>query len=543
MTRYCTYDVKPYVTCTQNGEAFGMGTSIAATIESVVPGDHMFTCLKSRGDVLDALKSCECDVGIGDFTEESVALTKGSNLSISYPYQPSAYVVLQRHTQSDRSIWGMFKPFTPGLWFLVATTPFCLALFMTFFAWAISKYKKTSFSLSVLPQYSFQNTLSFLNDYTNVEYLDWDGRMPYMICLKFFLQSMLVSFAFLCLIVTSVYTAQLTNIIISRDIFQEYLTFEEVVRANKRLVVPDELSSYFSYRFSERFDTWTPDSTDSFLDQVEKIRNGSLDAVVAMVGPSLWSLNTQNAECLLQINPGAYKMISGHAFMYSACTPGDFVSQRNDVIVDMVNRGVVEIQTQLLLGDYSVTNRPRNCIQRESAITIHDLAGGWVILAIGVSLPLLLSVSRYLYYLVIRCIRLYGSIFVLSSSSSSSHGKGSDSYTTTSICNQQNDYDMASVEHTYSKFNNKFYETGVVVDENSRHTRSPSCPGELEMPSHRNVREQKITTQNMSLHESPFYNTINTFPEQHDMISDDGDDDVYRTDTSSPDLTFRDRSQ
>jgi hypothetical protein len=417
--RYCAYDTKPYITCPETGQPFGFGVTVASTIESTIQGDISFTCLASRQDVLDALKNCDCDVGIGGFTVETLAILKGTNVSLSYPYQPTAYAIIRRTEHTGGTIWGMFRPFTPGLWILVIFTPFMLAVFMTFFAWIISKYKKTSFSLSVLPQYSFQNTLSFLNDYTTVEYLDWDGNMPYMFGLKCLLQGMLVAFAFLCLIVTSVYTAQLTNIIISSTILSESLTFEEVVRSTEKLVIPNELSSYFETRFNSRYGQWVPNSTADFLDQVERVRSGEIDGLVAMVGPSLWTLETNNRDCTLTVNRNSYKLVTGHSFVYSTCVNQDFINQRDMIIRDVTQRGITELQTGSILGKYFVSNEPLKCAGKSSSINIHDLAGGWVILAGAVALPFLLSVTRYLYYLLIKCISAYGGVFSLNTPTAS----------------------------------------------------------------------------------------------------------------------------
>lgn len=368
---------------------------------------------------MDALKNCDCDVGIGGFTVETLALLEGTNVSLSYPYQPTAYAVIRTTDQTRDTIWGLFRPFTPGLWILVIFTPFMLAVFMTFFAWIISKYKKTSFSFSVLPQYSFQNTLSFLNDYTRVEYLDWDGNMPYMFGLKCLLQNMLVAFAFLCLIVTSVYTAQLTNIIISSAMLSESLTFEEVVRSTEKLVIPNELSPYFETRFNSRYEQWVSNSTPDFLDQVERVRSGEIDGLVAMVGPSLWALETNNRDCTLTVNGNSYKLVTGHAFLYSTCVKPDFINRRDTIIRDVTQRGVTDSILGSILGNYFVSKKPLKCTGKSSSINIHDLAGGWVILAGAVALPFLLSVTRYLYYLLIKWISAYGGVFSLSTPTSS----------------------------------------------------------------------------------------------------------------------------
>ena len=414
---FCTYDFQPYTTCTNDGGIYGIGSSIVNTIEATQGNeffnDYTIRCLSSRTEVLDKLKSCECDVGVGDFNEAAFNLIRSSNMSISYPYRPEAYGIITRRKPRESTIWGLFRPFTVELWILVGMTPLMLAVAMTFFSWAISKYKKTSFSISLLPQYAFQNTMSFLNEYTSIEYMDWHGHSPYMLTLKFMLQSMLVAFAFLCLIVTSVYTAQLTNVILTREFFQEELSFTDTMRTLDKLISPPELIPFFQTIYNRETTVWVPDSTQNFTDQLDRIRRGETDGLIASVGAGLWALKTKNEDCRLDLNPHSYKLVNGQVFVFSPCLDQGVIDQRNRVILEIGQRGILEAQSKVVLGEFYVTTPPSVCNIRESAVTIHDLAGGWVILAVAVCLPLVATIARYLYYLARKCITMYGNIFVV----------------------------------------------------------------------------------------------------------------------------------
>jgi len=316
-------------------------------------------------------------------------------------------------------MWELFKPFTVGLWMLVIFTPLALAAFMTFFSWAISRYKKTTFSMGVFPQYMFQNALAFLNDYTSVQYMDWQGPSAYMLVLKFLLQSMLVAYAFLCLIVTSVYTAELTNIILRSSLRQETETFESIVKGTTTLSVPFELQQYFRTRYNVETFPWVPDATQNFTDQLDNLRAGAIDGIVTTGETALWAIKNKNPGCLLSVNPTAYAPIVGQVILYSPCVSLSDVISRDRLIVEFTQRGIFEFVAESILGDFDISSTFAGCVSPPSAISIYDVAGGWVILAVGIAGPFLFALSRYLYFLVKKCIAVYGSFFVVGSSSAS----------------------------------------------------------------------------------------------------------------------------
>jgi hypothetical protein len=414
-TVFCTYDFEPYTSCTETG-VYGVSSSIVNTIEATqgneIINDYIIVCLSSRSEVLEKLKTCECDIGVGAFGTTAHNLVRTTNMTISYPYAGSAYGMIVYHGQRQSTVWGLFKPFTAGLWILVAFTPLALAVLMTFFSWAISKYKKTSFSLSLLPQYAFQNTLSFLNEYTHVEYMDWNGHRPYMLILKFLLQSMLVAYAFLCLIVTSVYTAQLTNVILTRDFLQPETTFRDLIRNLGTIRTPPELVPVFQSIFNREPVVWVPDTTLNVTDELERVRRRETDGLIVPVETGLWALHTQNADCQLDMNPRGYKL-TGQVMVFGQCVDQRSIDIRNRVILEIGQKGVLGAQSEVVLGDYHVSRPPPRCTMQETKITIHDVAGGWIILAIAACLPFIATVSRYVYYLAVKCITLYGNIFVV----------------------------------------------------------------------------------------------------------------------------------
>lgn len=417
--KYCTYDMKPYTTCSENGESFGLFPSAPRVIEALQGGgdpgvDYQIECLDSRSDVLAALRDCTCDIGIGDFTTVSKNLIQGTNLTLSTPLYHTAYGILTTKSQSS-NMWGLFKPFSAGLWILIIMTPFFVALFMTYFSWTISKYKnEKNFKWSVLPQFTFQNTMSLFNDYTDVEYIDWKGKYPYMVVLKIALQAMLVSYAFLCLIIASVYTAELTNLLFEARTQESRRTFDEIVREVDVVSAPDELDLYIKRQYNRSPVKFSPETTDAVLEQVEQVRRGAVDAMVFSVGSLLWVTKLASEDqCDIGIVHNSYRLHSNQAMVYSGCLSETFIDDRDKNIYTLLERGVLEGQEDSLIPLYTPHSPYPACAGTNDPVSIPDLAGGWVILAVAVLLPFLLTISRYLFYLGKKCVRVYGSAFII----------------------------------------------------------------------------------------------------------------------------------
>ena len=408
---HCVFDTRPHVSCGKDA-IYGLGPIVANTIETSVSNTYPnMTCLEDRSMVLDMLATCQCDVGIGDFQDAIYDLVKATSIRTSYPYHPSAYGVIKRQQPWTSTMWGIFLPFTPGLWALVIITPAALAIFMTYFSWVISKYKNSRFSLGLLPQYTLQNSMSFLNEPTQVEYMDWHGKSGFMLTLKFCLQTMLVSYAFLCLVITSVYTAQLTNILLRREMLQEQSTFSEAVKQTQSLVIPAELKTFFQTQYNREASLWYQNSTEEMVVQLDRLRQGEIDGLVTPVEAGLWAIQTQNDDCALNMNPNAYHLTTGQVFLYSPCVDQEEIATRDRIILNLAIRGVLASQADLALGSYSTGSRPVRCVNRGSEVTIRDVAGAWIIVAAAVLLPLLFTVGRYSYYLLKKCINTYGGVF------------------------------------------------------------------------------------------------------------------------------------
>jgi hypothetical protein len=282
---------------------------------------------------------------------------------------------------------------------------------MTYFAWTISKYKNdNSFRWSSLLQFTFQNTMSLFNEYSDVEYMDWKGKHPYMVLLKMSLQGMLVAYAFLCLIIAAVYTAELTNMIFDRRMQRQDRTFEETLRMAQTLYAPPELMAYMRGRYNINPNLWTPESTESVIDIVRRVREGVIDAVVGTYSVLVWAVYQSPGICDLSLQKGTF---APEVLLYSGCIDSNTKEQIDARIYGLKQRGVFDQLEESLLPKYDI-NAPMPCaVSQQEAIGIYDLGGGWVILAGSVCIPLALTVSRYMYYLLYQCVQTYGNIFVL----------------------------------------------------------------------------------------------------------------------------------
>lgn len=397
------------MSCANDSSAYGFLPSLAQGIE-VQESAYSIKCLDTKGDVVDLLQECACDIGLGDFTTLSRVVVRDVNISFSPPIHVTAYAVITR-THSQANIWALFKPFQPSLWVLILLTPFFLAIFMTYFAWTISKYKNdNSFRWSSLPQFTFQNTMSLFNEYSDVEYMDWKGKHPYMVLLKMSLQGMLVAYAFLCLIIAAVYTAELTNMIFDRRMQRQERTFEEIIRTAETLYSPPELMSYIRSRYNINPNVWIPESTESVIDIVRRVRQGTIDAAIGTYTVLAWAAYRASGKCDVSLTKGTF---SPEVLLYSGCIDSQTKAQIDARIYALKQRGVFDQLEESLLPKYDI-NAPLPCFApQQEAISIYDLGGGWVILAGAVCIPFLLTVSRYLYYLLWQCVQTYGTIFVL----------------------------------------------------------------------------------------------------------------------------------
>lgn len=393
----CTYDIDPYVSCV-DGRYVDVTDGIT------------YDCLEDRRTVLEEVNACRCDVGLGLFHG-------GDNATIVRRVFGTTYVLVTRRYDAREAMWTVFSPFEPSLWVLVMLTPLAVAIAMTYFSWAISWYKKKAFDIAVLPQYAFQNTLALLNDYTSVDYrLDWTGRKRYMILLKFFLQSMLVSYAFLCLVITSVYTAQLTNILFANTMVDDnqyvYIDELDAQGMNGDVLVPRDISYLLSTMPNDvLYDATTQGVLDVVRRVVDNAPQTQTPRVVAPLEAAVYAIEKAGVEChvSLQLVRGLTNDVTNVA---SPCL------NAYDVAI-MFNKTSIARVAHMNSFLRAFVRRRTACTENVPRIGIRDISGGWIIVSISIAIPLLLTVGRYLFFLARKCIAQYGHMFVLPFSSSS----------------------------------------------------------------------------------------------------------------------------
>ena len=387
--RVCTYDIEPFTGCDTAAQWFG----------------DEYTCLSNRSAVLDAVRRCDCDAGLGLFDSTD-------NVSIvGYVYGTTFVAVEKRVDKDGELMWTIFSPFTPGLWLLVLATPGTFAVFMTLFSWAISRYKQKTFSLGVLPQFIFQNTLSLLNDYTDVQYrLDWKGKKPYMSLLKVSLQTMMVAYAFLCLVVTSLYTAQLTNILLmeqSSSMREQSVFMHELSSLDlKQTMVPKgRLSSFLTS--AQRFDV----ETEAVLDALGRLTKNDASSIILPYESAIWAVRHLGMMCDVTVRALRGGVVTAVNLVVSPCTANPLGVART------ISSALFIWRLSTYAGDFEA-ERVGTC-STMPRVSIQQISGGWVILAIAVSIPLCLMLTRYVWYLTKKFVESYGSFFVLAFSSSS----------------------------------------------------------------------------------------------------------------------------
>ena len=422
--RICTYEVKPYITCSEDGQShYGPLANIVVS-----------KCLPNATALVAALDSCACDAGLGLFDVNAINYSITTRFVMSTPY---ASVRVRPETDTDDfDLWTVFSPFEPTLWLLVMITPLAVAIVMTFFSWTISKYKRKKFQWRVLPQFAFQNMLSLLNDYTHIEYLDWAGKRPYMVVLKFFLQSFLVAYAFLCLVIVSVYSAQLTNILFMRNMQPLFdqdtdmaLDDLRMHAIGTRLAVPQSVESLvYGTNEPSRGTVFDLASSSVALGMVNQLWMGDYDGVVLPLEMAIWAVDETDHLCDLTVVPlgsvyatvtiaSSWKCASSlgrQEYLHTFAPPWGHVASW----MDTYRRASKSRWTTSCNKEVRIR------------ISITDIAGGWVIVGFSIAVPLLLTIGRYLYYLMRKCIDEYGHLFVIktfsSASDSGSNNNGSN---------------------------------------------------------------------------------------------------------------------
>jgi len=146
--------------------------------------------------------------------------------------------------------------------------------------------------------------------------------------------------------------------------------------------------------------------SDSVRRAIERVLDGEVMAALMPYDAAIWGILKEGVLCSTTIRL-VRGVNSGISMILSPCSRSSEVVVRARALILRLMTAARGYHAQQLKG-CSVTPR----------IGIHQISGGWIILAMSIAVPFALVVGRYLWYLSVKCVQQYGSLFVLPFSSS-----------------------------------------------------------------------------------------------------------------------------
>ena len=438
---FCTYPIAPWVSCS-DGSIIGYDSSV---IRVAVSGlrwregiEYVLRCIDTKARALALLYgTCSnedhCDAVFGDIVPD-IDKIYFKNITYSYPYQCTSLAAMSKSTP-DTSIWGIFTPFSWQLWVLIASLPFIYGILMTcldFFIHRVFKDTKQRFCKpSTLPEFIFDHAAMLLGQGDRHEILRTHRRMyrdRFLCILRLSIQGMFLAFAFFCFVISSTYTAELTNILLKRTPRLEYSTFESVLFGANTLV-PDSRVEYFRTRWNVEPRTYSFDNTMSYVDAMHLLQNGSVDAIVGNRVTLEW-LQNMDPECTISVIPSSDVAYYGPVIAWSPCVKKPFIDEMNVRIAELELDGTLEQLSESSLRGALVTGKPqeRVCVSRTTTIGISNVAGIFIIMASATGLPICFILLKYILNLIHAGIRKYKGFFCGPHIPKSKSHKSMDSY-------------------------------------------------------------------------------------------------------------------
>jgi len=411
----CTYPVFPWVSCSDLS-IIGYDSSVIRQAASGLRWregvDYVIRCLETKNDVLSSLflpcgDPTHCDAAFGDIVPD-IDRSYYRNITYSQPYQCTSLAAMTTST-SDTNIWSIFTPFSWQLWVLLISLPFMYGVIMTCLDFFIHRvFKDTKHSLckpSTLPEFVFDHASVMLGQGDRHELLRSHRRMyrdRFLCVLRMTIQIMFLAFAFLCFVISSTYTAELTNILIKREPRLSYTTFESLL-FDGRTIVPRSRLEYFRTRWNVEPESITFENSTTYMDAMRGLQNGTYDGIIAN-RDSLQFLENMDSDCSVSIVPKSDVAYYGPVIAWSPCVRQPIVKDMDSRILELEMDGTLEQISSSTLRDimsFRGTSE-RTCVSRTTTIGIRNVAGVFVILAAATSVPVCFIVSKYIVGMMIR---------------------------------------------------------------------------------------------------------------------------------------------
>jgi len=338
-------------------------------------------------------------------------------------------------SESNTNIWSIFTPFSWQLWVLLISLPFIYGLMMTCLDFFIHRvFRDTKHSLckpSTLPEFVFDHASMMLGQGDRHEILRSHRRMykeRFLCLVRLTIQIMFLTFAFMCFVISSTYTAELTTILLKKTPRLKYTSFERLLLEGTTLVPRDRLR-YFRSRWSVNPTSYVYENTDSYLNAMAFLRNETVDGIIGNRATLQW-IQEMNMDCSVSIVPSSDIAYYGPVIAWSPCVSQVVINDMNARIVDMEMDGTIEQIAESSLRGLSISGNimERQCVTRTSTIGIRNVGGVFVIMACGTAVPICFIVSKYILDLIKHILTRYqGALFGIGMKNTKSV-KSMDSY-------------------------------------------------------------------------------------------------------------------
>jgi ABC-type amino acid transport substrate-binding protein len=422
----CTVDNEPFVDCS-SGIASGYDVevfrSIGFALGWIENVQYTFTCLPSFNDVLNGLKSCDCDAAIGSITPTPSRVTI-DGFKFSIPYLCSSLAVLTRE-EVTADPWSFFKPFSLGVWMLVLFTPVAFGTFMTVLASIASRGgygTGTTDTAEIGIDWAKRLPVSIVETYnailgsanTGADELILPGttdRYAYQVLLR----TLFMVYLFFALVISALYTANLASLAIQRKLDPVVTDVNSIVaKPGLKILTNPIYVQPLRSRYNIDAIPWTWfQNTTSAIEAADGVRNGTYDALISDRGILAW-LSRQSETCEVTLVPKSDIVYFGTSIAFSPCV--------NQSIVDSVNYRILEIQsngelervartslsilfTQTVGINGDIVNP--TCLP-SSQITVDEIYGLWIILAAVFGGVAIATLSRYWVREPVRIVKRIG---------------------------------------------------------------------------------------------------------------------------------------
>jgi len=415
---FCTYPVFPWVSCS-DASIIGYDSSVIRTAASGLRWregvDYILRCLETKTETIESLflpcgDVSHCDAVFGDIVPD-IDRSYYKNITYSQPYQCTSLAGMTK-SAPDTNIWGIFTPFTWQLWVLLISLPFMYGVIMTCLDFFIHRaFKDTKHSLckpSTFPEFVFDHASVMLGQGDRHEILRSHRRMyrdRFLCILRMSIQIMFLAFAFLCFVISSTYTAELTNILIKREPRLEYTSFESLL-FDGRTVVPSDRLEYFRTRWNVEPESLTFENSSTYIDAMHGLQDGTYDGIIANRA-SLQFLQNMDPDCSVSIVPKSDVAYYGPVIAWSPCVGQRSIDDMNTRIFELELDGTLEQISSSTLRDLmtSGSTNERVCVSRTTTIGIRNVAGVFVILASATGIPASCIVLKFIMDIVRRFLK------------------------------------------------------------------------------------------------------------------------------------------